>query len=153
MLSIPSEAFEPMIVFSARDNDMNERIIAFCNLHNIPVKKVRGSWRGEARPYSFIAHATAFAPLFFNGFLDGQETVLYLHPMRSRDGGRRAELLTLHPHTLKQPAEDYGTWHAVSGEVALTKAGWTHDPATGKFYTCLDIPEGVEREPMMEVAA
>jgi hypothetical protein len=146
MLDIPNSNYEPQIVFSVPDAATAVRLVGYMDKHNLPYLPVIGAWRGEPRPHSFVAHATAFGPLLQNDFFAGSESLLYLHPQRSRDGGRRAELLTLPPvGSLKCPAEDYGFWHAVSENAAKSRPGYTYDPATNVYYTCLYIPTGNEK--------
>lgn len=144
MLPYPNEAYEPLIVFSVPTAKDADAVTEYMTKHNLPFKPVIGSWRGEPRDYSFVAHATAFGPLMFNHYFEGSESLLYLHPSRKSDGSRRAELVTLHPNTLKQPADDYGFWVRVSEAGAKRKAGWTYDPADGAWYTCIMIPKGNE---------
>jgi hypothetical protein len=144
MLPYPNEAYEPLIVFSVPTAKDADAVTEYMTQHNLPFKPVIGSWCGEPRDYSFVAHATAFGPLIFNGYLDGSESVLYLHPSRTSDGSRRAELVSVKGHALTQPAIEYGRWVRVSEAGARSKPGWTYDPADSAWYTCIMIPKGNE---------
>lgn len=153
-----SHMWEPYIIFEVGyDKLRQQQFKAWALDRSVGFKELVGSYKEQVAT-SFIINARAFPEVLRHGWLDREESVLYLDACYAPISGksytkRRARLLygrgdredykdlwlltEIDPeYELAMVAEFIGDWQEVGHDEAMKLDAWTFDPSTNKYYTC-----------------
>ena len=128
-----TEADKTYVLFAV-DQPCEELTPEWLSRLDIPFKELTGCYQGETEASYLVAwDEWQLFQLSAPAFILCQETVLVLGPS-SKDGSRPAILQ--HFNGLIAP-EYLGVFAQTSKEEALRSKGWTFDPSTKTYFTCM----------------
>lgn len=134
-------------IFSTNQEPSNiERLEKLLLSRVVAYKRVLGQYNGKAE-ISFLVKAGQVEDIKAHGFLEGQESVLFLEACNAR-GLRKAWLVNLQDDSRKE----LGYFGSYTSKLPDTGEDYTFDPVTGCVYTIREYHSATDK-PLSKIPA